>query len=520
MTKSKNGNDDTEKISNVAIDGAAAETVQRYGSANAEHLKAYNGDELKRTLKSVSESKVNPDYKSRNISQQAGFSAEIKTVAKKNAENIINKKSDRYIRTDDIQGRVNDTVVDILVLDKNGNVIPGTTSQMKFVGKDGNSFVQHFMGNSKAAQKWRSYLENDNLAIIEVPKDKYDDIKKNIADRLDKLNKTLKKAREAGDNKKETEIIKKIKTLKKLDSKVKAAVLTKKAAEFARLHPGLSTAGDMIKVANQAGVNQMKYGAAISGAVALVKNIIAVSNGTENSEHAARNMVIETGEGTVISYSTAFSGSIIQGLLDRSKSKIGKSLSKTNFAAGMTSATIDICRSLHRYITGEIDAEACIEDLGKNGFGEIESAVYSSIGIALIPKKSAEILIVVGGIAGASFGYIAASAIYEELVDALKNAKIADEERRKIEKQCNASIAMIKSYRNEMEQMVIKYMREHYSRFDTYFSIIDKAVLDNDVDGFIAGNNDLQEYLGHKAQFESVEEFNRLMDDKASPLVL
>ena len=90
---SLNNNSD-EKIStykNVIIEGAATETVQRYGSAIKEHFVAYSGidnesgEQLKKGLKQISESKLNPEYIKQNLKQQAGFSAENKYAARENA---------------------------------------------------------------------------------------------------------------------------------------------------------------------------------------------------------------------------------------------------------------------------------------------------------------------------------------------------------------------------------------------------------------------------------------------------
>ncbi|NLB80780.1 MAG: hypothetical protein GX800_04030 [Clostridiaceae bacterium] len=40
-------------------------------------------------MEKIASSKVNPDYRDTNVKQQAGFSAEVKTVARENAEKII-----------------------------------------------------------------------------------------------------------------------------------------------------------------------------------------------------------------------------------------------------------------------------------------------------------------------------------------------------------------------------------------------------------------------------------------------
>lgn len=93
----------------AGIAGAQSEVVQRYGAAVKEHAVAYSGvdrelgREFAKGLKGISESRLNPADKARNIKQQAGFSAEVKTIARENAEKIIaGDTRSRSTRTDDM----------------------------------------------------------------------------------------------------------------------------------------------------------------------------------------------------------------------------------------------------------------------------------------------------------------------------------------------------------------------------------------------------------------------------------
>lgn len=77
------------RIRKAALEGANFEAVQRYGNAAKQHYVAYSGvdneagKQLSKGLKSISNSRVNHNYQSQNIKQQAGFSAEVKSVARK-----------------------------------------------------------------------------------------------------------------------------------------------------------------------------------------------------------------------------------------------------------------------------------------------------------------------------------------------------------------------------------------------------------------------------------------------------
>ena len=195
----------SDDILNAGIAGSAYEAVQRYGSANKQHFVAYSGVDneagktLVKGLKQISEQKINPDYEFQNIQQQAGFSAEVKDVARSNAENIINGNKTRKIRTDDL-GSVNDPLYDTVMLDSEGNVIEGSGAQMKFLGaseKDPAGLGDAGRAFEKLqSKKFEKYLDHD--AKIDVPADQYDGIISATDEKLEKLYKQLENRKKAG----------------------------------------------------------------------------------------------------------------------------------------------------------------------------------------------------------------------------------------------------------------------------------------------------------------------------------
>lgn len=180
---STSNKDNPKEVTNSCIAGTAFDTVQRYGSAVKEHIGVYSGDNnetgevLQKSLKSISKHKINPEFEFQNLKQQAGFSAESKSVARENAERIINGDPTRRIRTDDL-GRVNDPLYDHMDIDANGNPIQGSGTQMKFVRDSPESAWRELQST-----KFQKY--HDANAPIEVPSDYYDGIikeaDKNIA---------------------------------------------------------------------------------------------------------------------------------------------------------------------------------------------------------------------------------------------------------------------------------------------------------------------------------------------------
>ncbi|MCH5256163.1 MAG: hypothetical protein J1D87_02675 [Lachnospiraceae bacterium] len=113
---------------------------------------------------------------------------------------------------------------------------------------------------------------------------------------------------------------------------------------------------------------------------------------------------------------------------------------------------------------------------------------------------------------GTPIGFIAATiGVYDEINKALKDLKMATEERVRIEQECAARIEVIRENRKAMEDMVTNYLFDKMSVFTQAFSTMDQAVTENDIDAFILGNNMIQTELSGKSMFGSMEEFDELM---------
>ncbi|MFR6482568.1 MAG: hypothetical protein ACLUPK_04540 [Veillonella sp.] len=81
------------------------------------------------------------------------------------------------VRTDDI-GRVNDPLYDTVIIDRDGNIVEGSGTQLKFVGAAERSIrkytakrVVDYLKNSKRDKYW----END--VPVEIPSDQYQSVK-------------------------------------------------------------------------------------------------------------------------------------------------------------------------------------------------------------------------------------------------------------------------------------------------------------------------------------------------------
>ena len=504
-----------KSLEKAMISGASGETVQRYGSAIKGHLVSFSGKDnetnvtLQKSLKSISKFKLSSDKPMReiNIKQQAGFSAEVKSVPRKNAERIIQGEKARFVRSDDI-GKVNDQIYDLLEIEESGFKISGSGSQMKFVGKNPEDLLKKL-----SSKDYNKYFKAG--AIIDIPDDDYAKLMGSmglIDQEIGKIETQIKAVKSSGNIKVQKSLEEKLKKTKEIKSSIRKSGLTRADAIEARLHPRMSVAKDVVKLSHRAGMEQMKYGAAVSGSISLIRNLVAYARGNKDAEDVIIDTGFDTAKGAGMAYANAFASSTLKATMQNSSSSYLKALSKTNVATGIVTAAVDITSSLSKYVKGDLSGAECIEELGEKGFGQLGAAVYSSISLISVPSKAPMIMKIAGGMTGATFGYIAATAVYKELSTSLKEAKIAHEERLIIEKECAEAIEMIKEYRKEMNAMVTKYLSENITMFNDCFEQIDNAIITGDIDGFICSNTKVQEKLGRETQFSNKDEFDLVME--------
>jgi hypothetical protein len=503
MASMSKKNKKKQSIDLAAQSGAASEVVSRYGSAEKGHFVAYSGKDnetgkvLKRGLKKTAQSRVNPNAAKQNIKQQAGYAAEDKYVARQNAEKIIKGEPERYTRTDDL-GRVNDPLFDHVLISEDGCEIIGSGEQMKFVGGNPRACL-----NKLASEKFQKYLDAD--ATITVPSDFYEGVLAEADKEIESLQQQLNYARQSGRADLEKSLQQRIDKIQKIKESVKDSGISNAEAIEARLHPKISTAKDVAKLSHRAGVEQAKIGAAVSGGISLIRNIVAVVKGDKEAEDAAKDFVIDAGSGAATGYVTAFAGSAIKGGMQNANSAYVRTLSKTNLPATIVTSTIDVGKSMTRFIKGEITGLECLEELGEKGTGHLSAAMFATLGQIAIPIP------VVGAMVGSVIGYALSSAFYKEFVGSLKEARIAKDRRKQIEEQCSVALSMIAAYRADIDLIVYNYLQVHQEVFTQALSGIDQALVEGDIDTFISSANLISKQLGHNVQFETMDEFDLLM---------
>jgi len=506
-----------KSIINAGLAMAQGEVVQRYGAAVKTHLVAHGGmdnetgEELSKSLMKLYGYKISPRNRNANTNQQAGFAAEVMTAAKEDAEKIIaGKKNAKVVRTDDMKkqsdgkggtvGGKNDQLYDIAEVDKNGNYIEGTGRQLKYVGGTPEDCAKELLN-----KKWDKYRDAD--VPIEVPSDFYDGAKKKLEGDAKDIKKQIADAETKGKTKLAEDKKKELERVEKTSKNLRKGQYTKAQAIEMRTNPYWHMAKQIGGVAHRGGVEAAKSGAIIGGGISFIRNSVSVIQGDMKAEDAVIEVATDTAGATALSYATGFAGGAIKGAMQNAPSKYARALSKTNLPATVATMVWETGKTLKQYAEGEIDGTDCLIELGEKGTGMLSSAMFATVGQALIPIP------IVGGMIGGMVGYAMSSAYYNDLVNALKGAKLAHEERLLVEEECRQAVIAIREYQLEIELVINNYLREHRQVFSEALADMEAAFITDDVDGFIKSSNRITEQLGGTPLFTTKKDFDVLMSN-------
>ncbi len=503
MKKDRKKKQKYSNITDATILGSTSEESTLYASANREHLSVLD------KLEEISKRKINPNYINQNVNQQAGYSAEIKEQAHGNANNILAGKRERVCQYNDLSSEKklqvkklfpnyatpskNHEIVDYVSVDEKGNVIPGTLTQSKFVGRNGEECFKKLL-----SKPYKKYFENG--AKMNVPKDYYRDIQKATDAEIKKLESQIAKQKGLGDFQKAAILEKELQKCKTIKAHTRPASITKKEAIEARLNPNLSTAKDVTSISHQAGMNAAQTGVLIGGGVSLVTNVYeCIANGKDPIK-AIKHTAIATLKGGVLSYGNAFASSSLGGLMQSSANRIIQSLGKGSAPAMIVSACVANATVLTRYFSGKIDKTELLKQLGKANTTLVSSWAMAVVGQVLIPIP------VVAALVGGFVGAILSETFFNAFLKAREEAKLARQRRIEIEKECREIIKHLEAYQNQFKEVFEKYFHETTKFFNQSFNELERASYAGDADLAIAVNNKSLEWLGQKALFDNKQE--------------
>ena len=499
--------EDKDSFSTIdsTLSNVASDTVNTYGSAVKQHYVAYSGVDnensavLKKSLKSISKQKINPQYESQNYSQQAGFSAEVKEVANKNAENIMQRKPERYSRTDDL-GNVNDPLFDIVEIDGNNQVVQGTGAQMKFVGKNANEALSKLM-----SKKFNKYLENN--AKINVPSDYYSDILSEANARILNLKKQINNQKAKNNIEQANKLQEKVDKLNKIKKSLQCSTQSKADAMFARKHPMLSTAKSVATISHKAGVEAATNSAQFGATMSVLVNIVSVVKGEEDIEEAAKNIGQDALSAATTGYGIGVVGSTLKGAMQNASSNTLRAISNTNLPSYIAAFAITSAKTITQYASGEISTQECLLNLGEKGLSMATTGYAMTVGQAVIPIP------IVGAAVGALVGSMLTSNYCNQLILMLQTKELEHQERLRIIAECEKTARRARAFREELEVYLASYFKEYRDCFDNALATINMSFQMGDAEGVIAGANQITQKLGGKVYYNNMTEFKGFLFD-------
>lgn len=507
MTNEKQKKTDADNIASSASTVLNSNQVELYSEVQSEYIKSYTGVDkitgqiLTKSLKSISQEKINPNYVKQNTLQKAGFAAEVKSVARQNEDAILSGSTKRVIRTDDF-GRVNEQYADTTVVDSLGNEIFGKQTQIKFVGATAKDTHAKLM--SKAYEK---YFENPGkVQKIEIASDKFDDVLNISKNKVEEYQKQLNSPHVQINAKLAESIKDKINKEQKLQEMLKKSSVSTNEAIFAVNNPILSTVGDVARVSHNAGIDRIKSTASIGALIQGGMAFYQVMTGEITAEEGFNNFTIGTAKIAANGYIVGSTATLMKTALKESTHSVLKSVGTGNFPVIIAKSIISSTDTLHDFFSGDITAMECAQRLGASGTSTVLGTAYATAGAALIPIPIA------GAIIGGFVGTILGAACHNALKAALAEKNIAIERRKQIEKECDEYDRWLDEQRRILNAISEKYLTEHREVFNNALQDIRGGLVNYDADKVVEGANKITKKLGGKTQFDNFKEFDSFME--------
>lgn len=502
--KKSNRDEIAGDIARTAAALSVSETVQRFGSANAEYLKGYRGvdnetgQRFAKGLADIAKHKVNDDplYAAQNIKQQAGFSAEVASTSRDNAEAIIQKSSVRTSRTDDLpQYGKNHNIVDRVQL-RDGQIIEGSQAQMKFVGNRDKLLNDIAREDGKFARYQGTK--------IELPSEQIEGSKEYCIEQASKRRANASSAEAKGNSDAAAKLRREADNFDQLADNITDSGLSTDDALFYRNNPELATALDIGRTAHRAGLEGLKYGAAIGGSISVLLNFLSVAQGEKDITEAVKDIGLDTIIAGSLGYATGFAGSALKGGLQQSGSQFARQLATTSAPTLAINVCLSLGSSVKRFVSGEITEAELLTEVGEKGAGMLSSGMMAAVGQLAIPIPF------VGAAIGGMIGYTLSSMFYNCALDAARGAELSREQLVRVRAIETAARDRIAIEQVQLDNFVSREIPQLQSETRNLLLII-SSIDGGNMDTFAAGINQYATLLGKNLQFQTMTEFDDFM---------
>ena len=263
------------------------------------------------------------------------------------------------------------------------------------------------------------------------------------------------------------------------------------------------------RVTVQNGANAVKNNALEWPNVTLIINaVVDVCLRKKSKEQAVKEILTEYKDVAVLHIEIR-ARQMIDDMIRSAPEKGVQELSQKEFADRTVGSVKAVAASVYRFCRKEITLQQFVDSLCDTDLKKIVNDTLEALGVPeALGQEDAESI---WRMSSDQMAYAAFTEVYKELRQALVDAHMAYERRLEIEAECAESVACITRYRTQMEQIASEYLRVRYETFETGFAAMDRAIMENDIHGYLRGNAEIQKVLGYNSQFTTMEEFDDLM---------
>lgn len=442
---------------------AATLQLEKFSAATAQHFGSYAD------LAKISKFKIT-DPKT-NYQQQAGFSAEVKQVARTNAGNILSGSRSRIARTDDLN-HVNHQVYDYVEV---------TGSGAAKVGPNGDFVGGAQMKVHKDITKYRAlYKENHGkyqTAKLTLPSDQFDDISSDWDKQQVDLEKQVEALRKKGNTNLAAQKQDEISRIKDARSRtVRSKVSTSDAME-ARKAPAMSVCKDVVSVGNKAGLQAGKNAAVVGGGISVVRNVYGMFNGEKSTGKASLNIVSDTGSAAITAYASGAVTATLGGALQKANQEILCNLGKGNTPAMMVQTASLLAKGALDVIRGKITPEQFVGQISREGMTLATSMTGSNFGAVVGTFIAPGVGTIVGGFVGGMVASLVSGSLHSALQQSVRDLELSNEQRNRTQEICARIVAQHNDYRRQMHEAFDEFFLEKRTQLKAAFDNIAAATL-------------------------------------------
>lgn len=280
---------------------------------------------------------------------------------------------------------------------------------------------------------------------------------------------------------------------------------TKNYPRFAAIRGGKSVVKETAAAAKEAAPT----GAALGGAISIIRNTYGYAKGEVDGWEAAANVVEDTAKSGL---TAAVAGGTAK-LIERGAKEAGvKALTKANAPVAAASVLIDVSSTVRALANGKISTEAAARELAGKACNTMASLYGGAVvGMAFGP---------VGAVVGSIACYMMSASVYQSCMDISERTCLAEREAARVTALCNEAARALDEQRRLLESRLDAGLAERRDRIAACFRDVDASLRANSREDAVKGLSGLVELYGRELELAKFEEFDKFMTESDDPLVI